>query len=96
MKSSEPPRRIEDFFCHDGHGVMKIDSFSRQSFLDRVFSGFRTHVAATAVCTTGGVHTRTCCTHIFLGTARSLSASHTSHACHIHAWLEFMKKVFVE
>ena len=27
------------------------------------------------------VHTLTCCTHIFLRTARSLRTSHTSHAC---------------
>ena len=66
-------------------------------FLDRVFStefffGVRTHVVATTVCTTGSVHALTCCTHIFLSTARSLRTSHTSHACHIHAWLKVMKK----
>ena len=41
------------------------------------------------------VHTLTCCTHIFLHKARAQSHLHTSHACHIHAWLKFMKKVFV-
>ena len=40
------------------------------------FLGFRTHVLATTVCTAGGVHTLTCCTHIFLRTARSLRISH--------------------
>ena len=30
------------------------------------FFGFRRHVVATTVCTTGGVRTLTCCTHIFL------------------------------
>ena len=66
-------------------------------FLDRVFLteflGFRTHVVATTVCTTVNVHTLGCCTHIFLRTARSLRTSHTSHACHIHAWLKGAKKV---
>ena len=62
-------------------------------FSPTVFLGFRTHVVATTVCTTGGVHTLTCCTHIFLRTARSPRTSHTSHACHIHAWLKGAKKV---
>ena len=45
--------------------------FSRQSF-----SGFRTHVVATTLCTTGGVCTLTCCTHLFLRPARSLRTLH--------------------
>ena len=71
---------------------MNVDFFLDRVFLT-VFERFRTHVLATAVCTTGGVHTLTCCTHIFLRTARSPRTSHTSHACHIHAWLKDAKKV---
>ena len=44
------------------------------------------------MCATDGVHTLTCCTHMFLRTARSLRTSHISHACHTHAWLEVMKR----
>ena len=86
-----PNNEFDIFFCQHGHGVMN------DFFLDRVFSTefffcARTHVVATTVCTTGSVHALTCCTHIFLSTARSLRTSHTSHACHIHAWLKVMKK----
>ena len=45
------------------------------------------------MCTTECVHTLTCCTHIFLHTARSLRTSHTSRACRVHAWLKGAKKV---
>ena len=48
--------------------------FSWQSFF-----GFCTHVEATTVCTTGGVHTLTCCTHIFL--LHSLSAHSRTSSC---------------
>ena len=37
---------------HNGHGVVKSEGFF--PFFD---SGFRTHVVATTVCATGGVHT---------------------------------------
>ena len=36
---------------------------------------------ATAVCTTEGVHTPTCCTHIFLHISRTQSHSHFSCVC---------------
>ena len=49
----------------------------------------RTQAAATTVCATGGVHTLTCCTHIFLRTARAQSHSHIFMRVHIHAWLKF-------
>ena len=53
-------------------------------FLDRVsltkFLAFRTHVVATTVCTTGGVHTLTCCTHSFCYTV-CLRTSAYLHAC---------------
>ena len=53
-------------------------------FLDRFHSDnfwrFRTHAAATTVCTTGGVHTLTCRTHIFL-----LHSALTAYCAHLHA-----------
>ena len=50
----------------------------------------RTHnVVATAVCATERcTHTPTCCTHIFLRTARSLRTSHTLMHVNTHAWLK--------
>ena len=53
-----------------------------------IFLGVRTHVVATAVCTTGCVHTLTCCTHIFLHIARAQSSSHIFMRVHIHARLK--------
>ena len=50
-------------------------------FFPTGFLGFRTHVEATTVCTTGSVRGLTCCTHIFLRTPRAQSHSHASHAC---------------
>ena len=50
----------------------------------------RTHVVATAVCATGSVHTRTCCTHIFLHRTHTHFLS--VHNPHIHAWLKVMSK----
>ena len=90
LSGSEPRRRIGEFFLSRWSWSDECWFFSRQNFLDRVCIGFRTHVAATAVCTTGGrgVHTLTCCKHMFLHMARSQSHSHTSHACHTHAWLK--------
>ena len=41
------------------------------------------------------VHTLTCCTHIFLRTARSLRTSHIFMRVHIHAWLKGAKKSFL-
>ena len=54
--------------------------FSRQSFLDKVFFGFRTHVVVTTVCTTGSVYTLTCCIHIFCCTVCLRRSAHL-HAC---------------
>ena len=42
-----PDDELKNFFCQDGHGVMNVD------FFRQIFSGFRTHVVATTVCTTG-------------------------------------------
>ena len=58
-------------------------------------SEVRTHAVVSTVCATGGDHALTCCTHIFLHTARSLRTSAHFHACHTQAWLKVMKKVFV-
>ena len=86
-KGSEPRRRIE-VFCQDGHGVMNVD------FSDR-FSGFRTHVVVTTVCTTGGVHTLTCCTHIFLHMARAQSHLHIfMRVTHTHGSSSWKKGVW--
>ena len=54
-------------------------------FLDRVFKGFRTHVAATTVCTTGSVHTLTCRTHFCTYTHGSsvMSKRCLLHVCHL-------------
>ena len=68
-KHSENPDDELRSFCQDGHGVVSTE-FSRQFF------GFRTHVVATTVCATGGVHTLTCRTHIFLHMARAQSHPH--------------------
>ena len=56
-------------------GVMNVHFSLARIFLDR-FSGFRTHVVATTVCTTVSVHTLICRAHIFLRTAHSLRTSH--------------------
>ena len=56
---------------------------------------FRTHVVVTTECTTEGVHTLTCCTHIFLHIACAQSHLYIFMRVHIHAWLKVMKKVFV-
>ena len=75
------------FFCQDGHGVMNVD------FSDR-FSGFRTHVVVTTVCTTAGVHTLTCCTHIFLHMARAQSHLHIfMRVTHTHGSSSWKKSV---
>ena len=58
----------------------------------------RTHVAATTVCATVGVHTLTCCTYMLLHITRAhfcLRIVAHLHACHTHAWLKVMKKVIV-
>ena len=86
-KGSEPRRRIEVFFCQDGHGVMNVD------FSDR-FSGFRTHVVVTTACTTAGVQTLTCCTHIFLHMARAQSHLHIfMRVTHTHGSSSWKKGV---
>ena len=54
---------------------------SLEFFLDRVFSGFLTHVVATKVCTMGGVHTLTCRTHIFLSTWRAALSYIRTFSC---------------
>ena len=41
-----------------------------------VLTGVRTHVVATIVCATEGVHTLTCCTHIFLVHTHCAYTSH--------------------
>ena len=55
--------------------------FSLDSFFRHIF-GFRTHVAATTVCTTEGVHTLICRTHIFL--LHSVSAHIRTCSCVSH------------
>ena len=50
LSASEPRRRIEYFFCGDGHGVMNVVFFSTE-FSWQSFWWFRTHVVATTVCT---------------------------------------------
>ena len=66
LKGSEPRRRIEDFFCQDGHGVMNVDFLSGRIFgvSDTCSGDHSVH--------DGCVDTVTCCTHIFLLRARSL------------------------
>ena len=86
LKGSEPRRQIEGFF------VKMVMEWWMLIF--RQFLGFRTHVVATTVCTTGCVHTLTCCTHIFLHIARAQSSSHIFMRVHIHAWLKRANKVF--
>ena len=79
----EPRRRIEEFFLSRWSWSDKCSFFlSLDFFLDRVFLGFRTHVVATTVCTTGGVHTLTCRTHIFL--LHSLSTHIRTSSCVSH------------
>ena len=57
-------------------------------FLDRVLLGFRTHVVATTVCTTGGVHTHSPVARTFFCCTVCLRTSAHLHACHTHAWLK--------
>ena len=38
LRGFAPRRRIEDFFCQDGHGVMNVD------FFDRIFSWVFVHM----------------------------------------------------
>ena len=52
-----------------------------------VFWGFRTHVVATTVCTTW-VYIHSLVARTFFCTWRVHNHIHTSHACHIHAWLK--------
>ena len=69
-------------------------------FLDRVFLtefflGFRTHVVATTMCTTGEC-TYTHLLHAHFSVAQFVCAhAHIFMRVHIHAWLKFMKKMFV-
>ena len=80
------------FFCQDGRGVMNVDFF-----LDRIFSteflGFRTHVVATTVCTTG-VYTHSPVARTFFCCTVCLRTSAHLHACHTHAWLEVPRRFF--
>ena len=86
---------------------MKSESvLSRWSWSDDFFknsegsyprrSEVRTHVVVSKCCVCDGWCTRTHLLHAhFLHTARSLRTSAHFHACHTHAWLKVMKKVFV-
>ena len=68
------------------------------TFLDRVFfrqifEGFRTQVEATQFVRRGVHHTHL--SHAHCSAHNALTAYFARfHACHIHAWLKFMKKVF--
>ena len=81
---TEPRRRIEEFILLSRWSWSDECSIfiSRQSFFPTVFLGFRTHVVATTACTTVGVFTLTCRTHIFL--LHSLSAYIHTTLCVSH------------
>ena len=79
---SEPRRRIEEFFLSRWSWSDKCSFFLSLDFFSTVFFGFRTHVVATTVCTTGGVQTLTCRTHIFL--LHSLSTHIRTSSCVSH------------
>ena len=56
----------------------------------------RTHVVATTVCATGKrTHTHLLHAHVSAHSALTAYFAHL-HACHTHAWLKVMEKVFVE
>ena len=64
-------------------------------FFPTDFLGFRTHVVATTVCTTRGVHTLTCCTHIFSAhSALTAYFAHFSCVCTYTHGSSVCKKVF--
>ena len=88
VRNVAPRRRIDqNVFCQDGHGVMNVD------FFQQVFWVLYTNSSDYSVYD-GGVHTLTCCTHIFL--LHTLFAHIRTFSCVCtHAWLKFMKKVFV-
>ena len=55
-----------------GHGMKKSEGFLN--------SRFRTHVVATAVCATGGVHNTPCHTHIVVAHFPCVTCRHRVHA----------------
>ena len=75
LQGSEPRRRSEYIFFVEMVMEWWMFFFFKRIFLTEFFQ-VRTHVVATIVCTTGCVHTRTCCTHIFLHIARAQSHPH--------------------
>ena len=93
LRCSEPRRRIGDFFLSRWSWSDECWFFSRQSF-----SGFRTHVAATAVCKTGMVCKHSLVVRTFFCTWRVHSHIRTllMRVTHTHGSSPSrVKKVFV-
>ena len=63
-------------------------------FSDRFWKGF-VHMKLRLQCVPRVVYTHSLVAHTFFRAQRAHCVLHTSHACHIHAWLKFMKKVLV-
>ena len=83
VRDQKEPEGSLRIFSQDGHGVMTF-CFWLFSCRGRTHNVVATAVWATERCT----HTPTCCTHIFLRTARSLRTSHTLMHVNTHAWLK--------
>ena len=93
LRGSEPRRRIGEFFLSRWSWSDECWFFSRQSF-----SGFRTHVAATAVCKTGMVYKHSRVVRTFFCTWRVHSHIRTllMRVTHTHGSSSSrVKKVFV-
>ena len=92
LQVSEPRRRIDEFFLSRRSWSDECwFFFSTEFFSTEFFWGFRAHVVATAVCTTGCVHTLTHLLHAHFSVAQFVCAHpHIFMRVHIHAWLKYL------